>query len=376
MGSKNKLLRNGLGDILLSEATNANRVVDLFCGGSSVSWFAATRLKKPILAYDLQSYAVTLAAAVVNRSIPLTFPMLDKLWLNRVKITRIRLKGWRLANELDSANVAIGIWKQRAEELCSSSDVADTSTVCRCYGGHYFSPTQALTFDAMLRALPKEVELRNICLAAAIIAASECAAAPGHTAQPFKANASAGRYLDESWSKDPLACACKALIKLVPLHALVKGDAIVGDANEVAKALDSRDLVFIDPPYSNVQYSRFYHVLETIARGRCKKVDGVGRYPKFDERPNSRYSRKSSSLQAINDLLQTLATNGCSVILTFPKFECSNGLSGEMLEDLASQYFSFESRSVYSQFSTLGGNKINRTARQYSDELILVLRPK
>ena len=67
MGSKRWMLKNGLGDILRREAEPASRVVDLFCGGSSVSWFVATELKKPVIACDLQQYATTLASAVVKR---------------------------------------------------------------------------------------------------------------------------------------------------------------------------------------------------------------------------------------------------------------------------------------------------------------------
>ena len=180
------------------------------------------------------------------------------------------------------------------------------SLIWRCYGGHNFSPTQALSFDSMLRSLPDDSEYRELCLAAVIIAASNCVAAPGHTAQPFKATQTAAAYLRYSWERDPFRYARTALKKLCPLHATKPGNAIVADANQVAKELDSKDVVFVDPPYSAVQYSRFYHVLETIARGACSKVEGVGRYPPPEERPNSCYSKKSISAQTIEDLLRTL----------------------------------------------------------------------
>ena len=58
-----------------------------------------------------------------------------------------------------------------------------------------------------------------------------------------------------------------------------KGSAVVADANATAKTLKAGDIAFIDPPYSGVQYSRFYHVLETVAKGECGVVSGTGRYP-------------------------------------------------------------------------------------------------
>lgn len=376
MGSKRTMLRNGLGDILRTQSASAARVVDLFCGASSVSWFAATELGKPVIACDLQEYATVLAGAVIKRRRSVDFQEIEEQWLSRAIRARSRLGWWRKAKELDAARYNTKTWRRRAQELCSSDITAPSSIVWRCYGGHYFSPTQALSFDAMLRALPEDRKFRELCLAAVVIAASHCAASPGHTAQPFKATKSAGKYLREAWLRDPIHYAQEALKELCPLHAVQHGQTIVGDANQVAKRLTPSDIVFVDPPYSAVQYSRFYHVLETIVRGTCSDVEGVGRYPPPDERPNSCYSRKGGSATAIENLLRTLSANGCTVVLTFPKEECSNGLSGDGIEETARRFFRVKSKSVESRFSTLGGNTINRTAREVSDELMLVLRSK
>ena len=376
MGSKRVMLENGLGELLAAQAESALRIVDLFCGAASVSWFAATKLDKSVLACDLQEYAALLAGSVVKRTKPIEAQDLDKLWLSRAAQMQPKLKGWNEARYLDTTEYCTATWQQRAQELCSSDMAAEFSLVWRCYGGHYFSPTQALSFDSMLRSLPDDSESRELCLAAMIIAASNCAAAPGHTAQPFKATRTAAPYLRDAWLRDPFHYARAALKKLCPLHAIKPGNAIVADANQVAKDLDSKDVVFVDPPYSAVQYSRFYHVLETIARGTCSKVEGVGRYPPPRERPNSCYSQKSISAQAIEDLLRTLSTNGCTVVLTFPKGQCSNGLSGDGLEEMAQQFFQSTRRSIIkTTFSTLGGNGTNRVSRKVSDELMLVLNP-
>ena len=374
MGSKRAMLKNGLGEILIEEARSASRIVDLFCGAGSVSWFAAAKLRKQVIACDLQRYATVLAGAVVKRTRPAKSQIVQR-WLTRAIRIRSRLGGWHDAELLDANEECIRTWREASQELCASQTVPRSAVICRSYGGHYFSPTQALTLDAMRRALPFGRH-RELCLAATIIAASCCAAAPGHTAQPFKATQSAARHLREAWLRDPFHYAKKALKELGPIYAVRRGKTFVNDANQIAANLRSNDIVFVDPPYSAVQYSRFYHVLETIARGSCSEVAGVGRYPPPSERPNSLYSRKGTSEKAISELLQSLAAHGCTVILTFPKSECSNGLSGEKIEDFARELFHVKRRSVTTRFSTLGGNSVNRTARSPSRELMLVLRSR
>jgi adenine-specific DNA-methyltransferase len=312
MGSKRVMLQNGLGDLLRAESSSAGRVVDLFCGAGSVSWFAATDLGKPVVACDLQAYAAVLAGAVIRRTAPSDPNRLCERWLSVAKKSRARMSGWKAAENLDCAAINTASWRKRSVDLCASDAAASTSLVWSKYGGHYFSPTQSLSFDAMLRSLPADEVIREVCLAAVIVAASRCAASPGHTAQPFKATRTAGRYLREAWKRDPFSYAEQALRDLCPLHAVEAGEAMVADANEAAKSLEPGDLVFLDPPYSGVHYSRFYHVLETIARGRCGAVDGVGRYPPPEERPNSAYSRKDKSSDAMDQLLAILADRGVS----------------------------------------------------------------
>ena len=373
MGSKKTLLFNGLGTVIEEHGQSYNRIVDLFCGASSVSWFAAKQLRKPVLACDLQEYAVVLAGSVIERTQPADWICVEREWLSPARATLNRWKVWKDARILDSSGLDIAVWQKKAQELCSSNSEDSTSLVFRCYGGYYFSPTQALAFDAMLRALPSDRFVRQLCLAATIIAASNCVASPGHTAQPFKATKTASKYLLDAWQRDPFTYAGKAFEKLAPLYANVLGATMVGDANEIASDLSADDLVFVDPPYSGVQYSRFYHVLETIARGRCTNVSGEGRYPPRSERPISLYSQRSKSQFVISDLLAKLASNGCTVVMTFPESECSNGLSGLGLESIAQQFFRVERKTVRSKFSTLGGNTIHRMARHHRDEFILIL---
>lgn len=374
MGSKRSMLQNGLGQLICDHAANARRVVDLFCGAASVAWFAAENTQLPVIAVDLQAYAAVLAEAVIARNEPLEFDFLKATWLTTVKRLRGKSQCWCHARELeqDAGDVAELVKKARA--LCAKP--SRIGPIWTAYGGHYFSPTQALTIDYLMRYLPKNDRARPTCLASIIVAASSCVAAPGHTAQPFQPTVTAAPFLLEAWKRDPLLLCEKALAELCPRHAKIEGRTVVGDALEVARHLRSDDLVVVDPPYSGVQYSRFYHVLETIARGKCSPVEGAGRYPPFQERPQSAFSNKGQSKAALKALITALAHARATVIFTFPDGECTNGLSGKDVTDVARAWYDVEEKVVKGRFSTLGGNNTCRAARNCSTELLLLMKPK
>lgn len=373
MGSKRSMLLNGLGTLLSKELTDAKRFIDLFTGSSAVASFVATNYSIEVQAFDLQDYGVALANAVIART-----EMLDgeSIWASWKKAAEELVLASKPPNHEK-------LTQKRVKELRKWCANPKALALTKAYGGHYFSPIQAIWFDALRSTLPKDPTRRAVALAALIEAASKCAAAPGHTAQPFQPTRSAKPFLQEAWDRDVPSRTKYALLSLTALCAKKVGFAEVKDANDAAKNLKKGDLVFVDPPYSGVHYSRFYHVLETIARGRCGEVSGVGRYPAPKYRPRSKYSVGTESVKALDDLLETLASRKTRVILTFPDHACSNGLSGNRVKTIAKRYFSVQQKTIRSRFSTLGGNgcgddpkSVGRAARNNANELILVLKPR
>jgi hypothetical protein len=295
----------------------------------------------PVLAVDLQRYASVLSLAIIGRTEPVRYEELVDSWLMP---THRRIKRRQLPQELHTpAKLTVAHVKAVRVALRTEPQVG---LVWRAYAGHYFSPEQAIAFDALLRALPPEPQVRMVCLAAVIRAAMKCAAAPGHTAQPFQPTSSSLPHIASAWSKHPLAIVDSVLRETASRHALVAGSALVGDAQVVASRLREGDLAFVDPPYSSAQYSRYYHVLETVARGYCGDIDGAGRYPPIAERPSSVFSRRALASSALLDLLDVLAERRCSTILTFPQHAGSNGVVGHELVEHCRSRFEVDVRSV------------------------------
>jgi adenine-specific DNA methylase len=371
MGSKRMMLQNGLGDVLDREILSAKRFVDLFAGTGAVSMYVARQRAIPVRAFDTQDYSVALTAAVLSREAAFRWRISWNAWLRRA--TK-QLRPKRVSN----INVITHAIVKRARDWCKRR----RTPITRAYGGYYFSPKQAVWLDALRATLPVREPARAIALAALIRAASQCAASPGHTAQPFSAKRTARAFLLEAWSRDVVERTKKAFERISAESAQRRGSAAKADANDMAKKLRKGDLVFIDPPYSGVHYSRFYHVLETVARGRCGDVTGNGRYPPTIERPYSRYSVISEARKALSNLFATVASRKARTIVTFPVHKCSNGLSGRIVRNEAKKFFAIHEQRVKSRFSSLGGigrergGSTARAAHAGAKELILVLSPR
>lgn len=374
MGSKAALLQGPLGNLVLTEAAQAERFVDLFSGSGSVGNTVAEQLEVPVLSADLQHYSQILSAAIIERT--------ERL------VDSVEIEGWlasaRTHLEADEAYLRV----EATRETLSKQDVLSTRVwssadgvggfITRHYGGHYFSHKQAMTLDRLFTTMPEAGSARTLAYATLLRAASVCAAAPGHTAQPFQPTATLLPFIQKAWSRDVAAEVERGVDIMGNRHARVQGRAVVSDAHELARQLNEGDLVFCDPPYSSVQYSRFYHVLEGIARGGWAKVTGAGRAPSLADRSSSVFSRRGSATQSFSDLLQALRSRECQVIVTFPDAEASNGLSSDAIVEMASESWHVTTTLVDSTHSTLGGrtDEGGRGGRRKLQEAVMVLRPR
>lgn len=386
MGHKGKMLPV-LGDVLLHYANDAEKIADPFCGSATVSWFLAENTNKEIISGDIQSFAVARAKAVVERTVPLDPGPMIKSWFAKATTIVEQVAG-HFPNNLRSIEPNLTEPKQikqvvtQSRNFCSDvlpvvfNDLDGVWPISKAYGGYYYSPVQALVFDALRQCLPSEADKRKIALAALVEAVSRAAAAPGHTAQPFQPTASSAKYIIEAWKRDPWNLVRDAVEEISSRSAHVKGKGVVGDFRKTINRLNEGDLAFADPPYSGVHYSRFYHALETVTRGTEFEPEGKGRYPSIIDRPSSAFSKKTTAPQAAKQLLDMCSEKRVTLILTFPTMGASNGLEASDFVDYGRTLFSSVCvEEIVSDFSTLGGNKKHRQARQVCNESIIRFIP-
>jgi adenine-specific DNA-methyltransferase len=384
MGHKGKLLPI-LSDILKEEAAGGARIADPFCGSGAVSWHLAQHTDKMILSGDLQSFAVTRAGAVIERTTPIEPKSITKKWFASAKKIVDKITD-QFPNASKSVHPEITIPEiqqivLRSRSFCEEvlppllNKMRGHFPMALAYGGHYFSPLQAIELDALRQTVPSDATSKQPCLAALVEAASRCAAAPGHTAQPFQPTDTASQYIAEAWNRNVWLLVEQALTGIAKTYAQVKGQTCLGDYYDCIQMLEPGDLVFADPPYSDVHYSRFYHVLETLTRGKGVTVTGRGRYPPIQERPTSSFSQKGQSHAAAKRLIEVCRKKEVNLVLTFPSNKASNGLSTDDFVKLGKGKFSsIDVEQVNSTFSTLGGSASNRGGRIECPESIVCFR--
>lgn len=386
MGHKGRLLPT-LSQVLLEVGRDAQRAADPFCGSGVVAWFLAENTDLVVHAGDLQRFASVRAAAVIERTASIDAAALLTPWFAAARERIDRVIG-HFPNAMRSIDPDLDDPEEIREIVNRSrrfsgvvlppllDQISGQWPISKAYGGHYFSPAQALVLDALRHALPRRAPERDAALSALIEAASRCAAAPGHTAQPFQPTVGAAPYIVEAWSRDVWHRVAEAVNAIVGRFARRAGTATARDFRATLRDMHPGDLVFADPPYSGVHYSRFYHVLETLTLGQEVAVAGHGRYPPTAERPASEFSRRSEAKHAAAELIEMCSQSQLNLVLTFPVGKASNGLAAkDFIEYGRSRFSTVDYMEADSKFSTLGGNAVGRSARIQCAEAIVTFRP-
>lgn len=151
MGSKRAMLKNGLGHLIDHEIKQATRFVDLFTGSGAVAMFAAQKHVLPVIAVDLQSYSAILAGAVINRALAIDVEMTWKAWATRAQRHFASIRLPREESITQTVVEKYRAWSAKREDL----------PITQAYGGHYFSPRQAIWLDVLRSTLPRTEPVRT-----------------------------------------------------------------------------------------------------------------------------------------------------------------------------------------------------------------------
>ena len=255
-------------------------------------------------------------------------------------------------------------YQEEARRAKSSSGPTRYQLMTLYFSGGYVSTRQAIELDAIRYAVDTIVEnqhARHLCHAAMTITLDRVLNAPGHSAQFLRPNGEAGlNRIKRTWSKSAWDTFRDVLKTLEPvgskswrsMNSFTCGDALQLASSEPPSPWRA---FYADPPYTDDQYSRYYHVHETYSRYDFPSSSGRGRYR--DTRFVSSFSLKRQVEGAFRALFAGCSGSQTPLVLSYPP----DGLltkQGMMITDLMADYFNdIEINCIETNHSTLGASK-------------------
>ncbi|WP_249776519.1 DNA adenine methylase [Leifsonia sp. C5G2] len=364
----------------IAELKPAGRVVDLFSGMGSVA--ESLQETASVVTNDAMSFTAALSRArftgpdrettsadVIERLKPVyeaRLRELELLYSTELNSEVAALEGSRtdLLTYMGKAqHVGNSTARRRTARAAAESSGSDHYALASLYfSAGYLSLRQAVQLDAARAAIDADSHLedRDWMLAAWIAAASVLVNAPGHTAQFLRPNSdSAHARIVRTWTRSIWDEFCLALdtVSQVGTKSWRRGNSVyVGDALDLVSGGELRDIgtVYADPPYTKDQYSRYYHLYETLYRYDYPDSSGAGR--NRSDRFTTGFSLKSAVVASFHDLCRNVSRMRVPLVISYP----SSGLLGDAgvtVVEIALQYFgNVQTRSYTANHSTMGAS--------------------
>lgn len=383
MGTK-RLLAPAVRDAVRSLSPRG-RVADLFAGMGSVSAILAS--DHPVLANDALKFAAAMLRAQFTpgkRPSPAT--LARRIWpcferahsrLRKEFFSRIQkeegllqcgtpesLKAYMC--EADHAGNS-DIWREKADNASLKKGVEHYKLATVYFSAGYFSTAQAIELDAIRYAIDQceAAAGRDEVLSAWIAAAATTVNAPGHTAQYLKPRSDSTLIrIRRQWQRQIWTIffnKLESMGKVGTREWRSRNVVTSADALEVANDLARYNVgaVYADPPYTRDQYSRFYHVYETLYLYDYPDSTGAGRYR--SDRFVTPFSHVTKARASFEKLFGLVAKAEIPLVLSYP----ANGLletrDGPVLDLLQRSFSSVTNTSTDHYHSTLGASNGRRS---------------
>lgn len=282
MGNKNKLLNFIIPEI--KKITKKDDIIcDLMCGTCSIAY--ALKNRNTIYTNDVQFYSYIIGKALIENN----------------------------SETINEASVN--------EEIIPSFEKNNNEKIYnyfyKNFSDTYFSEEQCIEIDSLRYAIEQITNeyKKSLYLVCLMYAMSKCESTTGHFAQylpkdhkrviPLRKKKILNEFIEKS----------KDLSKLVISNKNNKSFNM--DYKDFFKthAFEEVDCFYIDTPYTGEQYSRFYHILETVCKNDNPELEFKGKYRK--DRYMSDFSLRANVKNEFKNMLTVLADNNKKVVLSY-----------------------------------------------------------
>lgn len=199
------------------------------------------------------------------------------------------------------------------------------------FSGAYFGLQQCIQIDSIRYAIDQllqtsflDIDQHNWMSVALCQAVSKIATTTGHFAQYIRVKENNCKRFLAQRSRSPWREWLRAIFQLSPIgtsewrssNRVYNSDAIEL-LLELSEKEDYPTVIYADPPYTRDQYSRYYHLYETLLKYDYPPSQATGRYR--PDRFSSPYSKKTEVASAIEKLIAVCAQIGTHLVLSYPE---------------------------------------------------------
>lgn len=321
MGSKRELL-----DFIISSINDldieSNWFCDLFSGTSVVG--CSLKDEYNVQINDIQTYTSIFA----NTYLPNINKLINSTELEKIKdrvlfyVDEFYRKYPDLIfdyNSIDNYESLAKIEIQQQSLIYNNFEIG-FHLFAKYYSGTYWSYTQCVWIDS-IRAVAEEYKGKSdyyIILSSLIYAMSYTSQSTGHFAQ--------FRDVTESNMHDIMLYRIRdiwtyfekkflEILNMVDVEATNRYTITTLDYLDCLRLIERNTIVYADPPYSSVHYSRFYHAIETLIRYDYPNVKYKGRYR--EDRHQSPFGKKTEVKNAFGKLFKGVKNKNSHLILSY-----------------------------------------------------------
>jgi adenine-specific DNA-methyltransferase len=301
MGSKLRLL-----DFIIPKIEEAvpkgRTIVDLMAGTHSIGY--ALKRNYSIISSDIQEYSYTIGQAII---------------------------------ENNTKNITLNDFEK--DIISKRNDNKEYDLFNRLYKDTYFSKKQCEEIDSVRYSIDtlKDKNKKSLYLTLLMYAMGYCQSSAGHFAQYMPKDHPRLKKLRNLSIIDAMK---KKISETEIIFSKYENKVYLKDyrdllSDENIKKLKGTKLVYIDPPYSEAQYSRFYHLLETAVKYDYPDVKHKGLYR--SDRFQSAFCSKKTAPEEFKFIASKVKEMGSYLAISYSD---KGLLTVKEIEDICLKYFS------------------------------------
>jgi adenine-specific DNA-methyltransferase len=359
MGSKKKIINHVVEAI--NEVHTGGPICDLFAGSSVLS--GVLRNQAYLISNDIQEYSAVLARAYLTNydwdSEPNLIEQIVQLARERANHFFESYPDLKFNYNRDFTIEEFIEFEEQQRNLihCDFSNF-EYHLFVKYYSGTYWSYEQCVWIDAIRSVAEdyRDTAFYNAILASLMFAMSYNSQSTGHYAQYRDATS-------ESSMEDILIYRRKDILpffirKMEELRDVLNCNQFAYDVYSLdyldcLELVPENTVVYADPPYVFVHYSRFYHALETLTKYDYPNVRYKGRYR--TDRHQSPFCIRTQVEGAFRNMFEKIKQKRSKLVLSYSD---TGMIELERLTDLARSTFGFnyelEVQTIDYLHSTMG----------------------